>query len=456
MLFRSSIGVSDDPTLADLRDRLPDDLADARARALDTSNDRWSGASGDSMRDLADALFTFEADDRLTLDYVAEAAGPLLEDARLRDALEVDLADEADAGRLDTLPAQVRYLATVDARGGTLSEGEDSALTSLIRLLHDANTPVDCSIDLVFFDIDFSFGNLSVSLLELLAEQDPDTVDSGVGLLGDLLGVSLTDDILDTIADSGVCPVIDAQMVEDLHSVDRLADPQTDELLYVLLDVLATTHDLGLVEPLVDTVAALQDRGLMPPLEEVVLDLGDGALAADLMELVPVLLDPWGYHDAAWFDAAVSPIDFDMAWDTTALVLAVDDNGSTALAGVAGPIRAALAQDDTWTVVDRLTTLMTEPDAMIGSALPWVGEWCESDPALGARDTLVDLLGNADTVRPLLVLLEAPAPRQALVQTEILEPGPIPFTAQLVYGGTLDRLLETLRLLSTLLPEDDG
>ncbi|MES2640170.1 MAG: hypothetical protein V4850_11825 [Myxococcota bacterium] len=451
----ASVGVSTDPTLSDLATSWAPDLSDALARVADGDNDRWSGASGHSLRDLATLLYTREGDGRITLDHLAEPLAPVLADTRLRDALELVLRDQADAGRLDVLPAQVLYLTSVDARGGSLSTTEDSALVALLRLLHDANTEVDCSIDLVFFDVDISLGNLSVELLQLLARQAPSTVDGGVDLLGDLLGVALTDDILTAVADSGVCPVIDTQLVSDLHALDRLADPQTDELLLVLLDALATLDDRGQVPALVDTVGEAHALGIVAPVEELLRDTADTALAADLLALLPTLLDPWDYHDPADLPAGTPPLDFTLVWDTAAVVLTADATGETPLAALAGPVKAALAQSGTWTTLGALGGLLAEPDALSVGALDAVAALCEADPALDVLDSLAETLEDTALLRPLLVLVEADALRDAAAHTELTREGPIPFTARLVHGGTLQVLLDTLSLLTTLLPSED-
>ncbi|MDP2313464.1 MAG: hypothetical protein Q8P41_11205 [Pseudomonadota bacterium] len=452
----ASASASTDPTLSDFAAGWASHVSDVLARVADGDNDRWRDATGHSLRDLATVIFTREGDGRITLDHLGEPLEPVLADAALRDALERVLVDQVEAGRVDTLPSQVRYLATVDTLGGSLAAGEDSALVALLRLLHDANTEVDCSIDLGFFDVDIALGNLSVSLLQLLARQDADTVDGGVGLLGDLLGVALTDDILDAVADSGVCPVIDAQLVSDLHAVDRLADPQTDELLYVLLDVLAAFDDRGQVPALVDTIGEAHALGLVPPIEELLRDTADTAFASDLVALLPVLLDPWAHHEPDAFPAGTPPLDFPLVWDTVAVVLAPNGFGESPLSALAGPVKAALAQDGTWTTLAALGELLGEPEALSADALGYVRALCDSDPGLAALDTLADTLEDDALVRPLLVIIEADAVRDAVARTELAQEGPIPFTARLVHGGTLDVLLDTLALLTTLLPDEDA
>lgn len=451
----ASVGTSADPTLAELDATWAPHLADALQRAAERDNDRWAGGTGNSLRDLAGALFAEESDGRLTLDHVGDAAAPLLADERLRDGLSVVLADQLAAGRVDELPAQVRYLVSVDTDGGTLAGGEDSALVALLRLVHSANTSVDCTLDLGLFDVDFSFGNLSVSLLQLLARQDPATVDGGVSLLGQLLGVSLTDTVLYAVADTGVCPVLDEQLVDDLHAVDRLADPETDELLYVLLDVLAAADDQGRVPEVVQLLSDVHALGLVPPVEEAVRDLGDTALADDLMLVLPVLLDPWAHHDPELFPAGVAPLDFAGTWDLAAALLVPDGAGRTPVAPLAGVARAALDEDGTWLALDRFATLAALADARTAGVLDLLADACAADPTLAVLDDAADTLEDPVLVRPLLVLAESDALHVAILATAPEAEGPIPFTAKLVRGGTLGVILDTLRLLTTLLPEDE-
>lgn len=450
----ASIGASADPTLAALDARWAGDLADALDRADDGRNDRWAAASGHSVRDLAAALLSAEDDGRTTLNHAAVAAEPLLADTRLRDALARVLADQLDAGRVDALPAQLVYLVSVDANGGDLAGGEDSALVALLRLLHDANAPVDCTVDLGLVDLDFSLGNLSVELLQLLARQDPETVDGGVGLLGDLLGFPLTDAILDAVADSGVCPVIDDELVGDLHAVDRLSDPETDELLYVLLHVLAATDDQGQVPELVELLSEVHGRGLVPPMEEVVRDLGDTAIARDLVAALPVLVEPLAHHDAAYFPAGLPPLDFSTIWDTAAALLAPDGAGRTSLAPLEGPLRALVSEDATWELAARFATLAALDDAHAARLLDRLDEACHADPALATLDDAADALEEPTLVRPALVLLEAPPLHAAILTTAPDAEGPIPFSARLVQGGTVQVLLDTVRLFASLLPEE--
>jgi hypothetical protein len=350
------------------------------------------------------------------------------------------LREQAGYGRLAVLPSQVKWLASVDTVGGSLDRGDDSALTALIRLLSRGDQPVDCTVDLGFFDVDFSLGNLSVALLDTLVQQDPDTVESGVGLLGGLLGVPLTDTVLNSIADSGVCPVIDAQMVQDLHAVDRLADPEADALLRVLLAGLSA--NAAHTDSLVATVHTAWDAGVIPAIEESVRDLGDTALASTMMDCMGALVDPDQHYAAADFPAGVAPVDFTMVWAL------LGDASDGSLEGLRGPVNAVVGADATWTLVHNGAALVRNPDARVRDALAELQPLLQADPELPWLAAIADGVDDAPTRRRAAVLLENQDLRQALAEPAV---GPVPQLAVWTQDGTLDVLVHTLQLLSSLL-----
>ncbi len=441
----AALPTATDPTLKTLGEDWPDLVSQAVSDSEDSSNDRWSGGSGNSLRDLAAALVAPGSNGDMTLDVVLESAGPMLQDSATGERVRQMLVEQAAYGRLQALPAQVEWLASVDVDGGNLDGGEDSALTSLVRLLARADQPVDCSIDLGLFSIDFSLGNLSVSLLELLEQQDPDTVASGVDLLGSLLGVPLTDSILTTVADTGVCPAIDDQMVTDLGSIDRLSDPQVDELLRVLLATL--TASSGHIDTLVAAVHTTYDAGLLPPVEGALRDLGDTSLASTLTQGLGVLVDPDHHYDVHDFPAGVEPVTFTMLW---ALLGELSDPVAPALEDLRGPIQTIVVEPAMWTLLHNGGAVVGNPESGLRGLLAEVQPLLQDDPMLGWLDTLADDVQDESTVRRIGVLAECDALRDA-----VTAPGdaPVPALAVWTLDGSLDVLIHTVQLLLTLIPE---
>ncbi|MSP55020.1 MAG: hypothetical protein EXR69_05365 [Myxococcales bacterium] len=439
----AALPAATDATLRTLGEDWPDLLSEGVTYCEDASNDRWAGATGNSLRDVSVALLASSSSGALVVDHVLLKAAPLLQDEATAERLRVMLVDQAARGRLNVLPAQLKYLASVDMEGGALSGGEDTALTALVRLLAHGDQPVDCSIDLGLFVVDFSFGNLSVSLLQSLAGLDPDTVTSGVDLLGGLLGVSLTSAVLDSIAASGVCPVIDEQLVSDLGAIDRLTDPQVEELLPVLLASLAASDDH--LDALVAAVHAVHDVGLMPALEGVLTDLGDTRLASTLISSLEVLVDPEHHYNAGDFPSDVQPVDFLMLMAVLAELSASD----LPLEDLAGPLATLAGTDSTWTLLHNAAALAGSPEAQIRGLLGELQPALQADPALAWLGDVADQVAQPTTRRRALVLAECDALRDAIV-----EPGrgPVPTLAGWSLDGSLDVLIRTVQVLATLLP----
>jgi len=437
-----------DADVADLADRIIPDLGDGLLRATDASNDRWAGASGNSLRDLLDVALVQRGGDGDTLlvagrdDLLA-----IIDDALVVANLRQTLQAAQDARQLALLPSQLQYLVTVDVDGGSLTAGEDSALTALLRLLDSANTDVDCSVDLVVIQFDFSLGNLSVALLSLLADQDPEAAASGIDLLGDLLGLGLTESTLDLVADSGLCPVIDQQLVSDLQSIDRLSDPPVYDLLVNLLRVLDDLRS-GQEDRLpatVDLISTLVQRGAVPPLEELARDIGGAALAADLVEALGLLLDPTALQvDACPTDS--HPLDLEGALGLVRA--AVQDRAGGAPLDTLQPLLDRVLGDDaTWTAVANLGALARAADSRLQGLLPLVVSLLQVDPDLELTAQLAAIFADPTLAGPALRVVEDPGLAAALADTPPTSDGPLPWAGRAVVDGTVGALLATLDLV---------
>lgn len=433
-----------DAGLARLAEDWPLTLAGLLEDTADTSNNRHGGATGNSLRDGVEALTAGN-----TVPTVLGAGQPILDDAHTRDALARWVEAEEEEGRWEDLDDGILFLAGVDRLGGSLAAGEDSALVSLIRLLHDANQPVDCRIDLFVTDITWTLGNLSVAILDVIAASDPGTAAAGVDILGDALGYPLTTGVLDTIAATGVCPVIDQQLVDDLDAVDRLSDPPAEELLSSLIGLLQATDDH--TEALVDVIGAVHEAGLVEPLEELAFDVAGTAAADHLLAAVPALLDPDNRQAEEQFPAGVRPVDVH-AVGTLLLALADTETWEA----LAPPVRVLLAEESTWDALGNARELLTRSGTVTERALPIFAAFVRGSPDLPWLDAFADLVEEPGVAGPALELAEVAALRAALLDTELLAEGPVPWLAQLRIGGTLDQLWDTLALFRPLLGDADG
>lgn len=432
---------------------LPKDMGAAIAATRSPGNDRWPDASGDSLRDLSDALILQNIDGRPALEHLVEPAHDILDDRATRTALRAEIEDLIDDGHIAPLPQQLLVLAEEDVEGGRLQVGEDSALVALLRLLHDANGPMRCSIDLGLFDVGFDVDNLAVALLEALAQQDPNTVDGGVGLLGDLVGESIPNWALEQAAASGVCDVLDAQLVADLEAIDRLTDPQTGDLLIVLLRLLAALDSNGRIPETVDLLSVFYAAGAVQPIEEVLRDVAPLAVTQDVVNLLPALVEPTDGLDPDAMPDGLRPVDVDDVF--TLVQWVVDDaGGSSPIEDLTPVLQPVLDADGMWVVTGNAGTLLTDPRARLGTVLEELPDLLPETVDGGVRATLADLLQDPALMDPALRILETPEVSAALERAELAEEGPLPYLARLVVGGTLAQVLALAERSLELLSEE--
>lgn len=440
---------SEDPTVAALAEGLPAAVAETIERSRDGSNDRWSEASGDSIRDLLIAGLASPGSDGQTV--IQAAADPLLNivgDPYAVANLTQTLDDSRRSDRLALLPSQLRHLSQIDRAGGSLSGQEDSALFALLRLLDQANTDVSCSVDILVTELRIDLGNLSVSLLSFLADQDPETAADGVGLIGDVLGWGLSETTLDLIASSGACPVIDDQLVADLAAIDRLGDPEVRDLLVVLLSAL---NDLRAGEQdrlpdLVDLVSVVQQRGLVRPLEELLADVGSSTLAATLVEVVGLGLDPSALQVDACPEGS-QPLSFEGMLGLVQAALS-DRLGGSPLERLDPLIQVLLLDEQTWRLLGNLGRLARAEDARLFDLPALIVEGMDGSSTVEARAALAEAIDDPTWTAPILRLAEHEPLHAALTAAgEEQAPGPLPWMARLIVGGTLDAVLRTIELV---------
>ncbi len=441
----SAIGQSSNPTLSTLNQRWAFDVSDALEKAGDTSNNRLH--SQDSIRALVVAMMGDFAG-RPRLSRLSDPLLPLLDDPVIEAELRSWLV-EAE-GRLQNLPGQLADMARKDAQGNyNLGASDISALTALVRLLHAGNQDISCDGNIIGFPIHISLGNLSVQLLELIATWNPNTAITVVELLGGVLDVDwLTGPLLDLVPN--VCSGISPQMIEDLYSIERLNDsPGLSRSLILLLRAMD-----GHIPDMVNLLDVAYEVELLPPVEEALIDLADASLVQDLLTMVAVLLEPDDYFDAGYFPFGVNPLSFEDVWDILGAVLPPDQDGLTPLDRLGPPLQAALAQEGTWVAMANLGRLLGEGEAELPTVLTRLDALLQEDPSFSWAPEAADLLADHDKLRPLLVLVESDALRDAAFRTELTAEGPLPWFARLQVGGTLDVVLNTISSLLTLLPEE--
>ena len=466
--LHTAAAILQDEALAPTVAGLSANLGGAIDAARSPDNDLWPEASGDSLRDLLELLILGDGSDgRSVLARVADPVLPILDDVQVRSRLRGALEDLRDGDNLAALPPQLVYLVSVDARGAPLGPDDDSALKALLRLLSDTDGPMTCSIEIDLLPGDWgtielfelTIDNLAEELLTLIAGWEADQVSGSVGLLGDLLGLEITDDILYGVADSGACTLLERRVVDDLYAIDRFNDPAAPDLLPLLLEVLAAVYDPDgsndRIPELVDLAGALYKEDVTPPLEEALRDLGWTPIVSDLFALLPVLLEPADELSGYPWPDGVRPLDFEAVWDIVRAALSPDEDGQSPVDRLTPTLSAAMVHEGTWTIAGHLGALLQDPDARLAGLEGWVADYAETDPLLeGARDG-VDALLEPGTLEPVLRIIEVEEVLDAALATELTAEGPAPWLARMAVGGTLDDLLWMLDGLMGLIDSEE-
>ena len=116
----------------------------------------------------------------------------------------------------------------------------------------------------------------------------------------------------------------------------------------------------------------------------------------------------------------------------------------TSLEPVTSPV---LEHEATWEALGAVGSLLQQDGTRLGDLGHIATELVALDPALGALDTLVELLEAEDALRLSLRLVETPALLDAMGQTSDEQEGPLPFAARLISSGTVEVLLRTVDLV---------
>lgn len=441
---------SEDPRVHGPLDELLPELGRTITATQSPSNDRWTRASGDSLRDLTDVATRRRARGDL-LEVTAPELRSMLADRTVQRELPRALVDLQADGHLGQAVAQLGWLGQIDVNGGRLDPDEDSALTSLIRLLYASNRPMRCRIDIWVTVLDVDLGNLAVSLLRVLADQDPDNVQDAAGLFGRLLGYGLSDGVLRSIADSGSCPTLTQQVVTDLTSLDRLSEPSARDLTHTLIGLLRVLR-YGEQDHVPEVVTVLSEswlHGLLPPLEELLRDIGDARAVAHATELVPVMDRPDRFGIRAGDEPATTLSDLlDLL---TWLVEPDAEHGSdTGWQRLRPLILPATHHDGTWRAVHTASSVLGDRNSALARLHELLPPLVEADSELQILQQLGPLLSEPAISAPILRLAGTEPVVASLLATHPQgdhDRVPLAFAAHLIRSGTLDDLLRLIKLV---------
>ncbi|MEQ1568975.1 MAG: hypothetical protein ABMA64_25275 [Myxococcota bacterium] len=377
--------------------------AQALAAARSPANDRWAGATGDSARDLVEF---FVVRDNPVVEQVAPAVTAMLSDPEVRAAVVPTIDSLAARGHLAPLGAEVAWLASVDVDGTPAAGGEPSALYRFVRLLATNNAPVDCSIDLGFTSIDWRFDNLAVATLRVVADLRPGQVEDLAAIVSDLTGGGLTLELLQLGVDTGVCPTLTAQTLDDLTALAVLTEPETESVLTTFVAVLGVLEQ-GQTDHLpefADAATALFAAGGLEPAEEAIRDWGASAWTADVTALVPVAVRPEAYGLTA---AGGAPATLEDLVDAVGWLFAPEPStGRIGFDRVRPWVVPMFAHDGTWAAVGAFARVASD-ERSVSSKLPsLLPGLLELDPSLDTLHAAGTLLAEPAIAGPALRVAE--------------------------------------------------
>ncbi len=432
---------SSNEDLSALPDQLLLNVSEAWILAADSSNDLQASTSGNSLRDLIHWLDL--GSETSLIEPIRNDVNTLLSDPRVKAGTRSALEQANSDGHLELIAPQLLYLASVDAEGRDLSDPSaesTSALQTSLRMLHNANREMICTIPIVGIEIEL--GNLSVEIVREVATTDPDTSVERLDFLGDVLGLGLTQLVAENLAESGACPAFDSQLLADLRVVERMNDPAVGNLVEVvhgLLDAVYIPGEMDRLPQAVNIGAFLYESEAMGPVEEVLRDISSSNLTDDIVTLVPMLLDPSSLSTVSCADGS-APLSFDLVWDT--LDEHIDSDADTTLVHSVWP---AIEMDpNTWALLDRLSILASNEQAHIRTLphlavdllmLEGTNETFESAGALIEQEAIyyasLSVAENATLV-------------EALTSTDSNGSGPLPFLADIILSDTVTVMLQTV------------
>lgn len=461
-----AVTTSDDDLLSPIPEDLLTELGAALEATEDSTNDQAAGASGNSLRDAGQALLAAPRGDVTVLELLLEPADAMVSDPLVSAALAEALGVSSRGGHLDVLPAQLSILATTDVDGGSLQPGEDSALVALLRLLHTADREVSCTtIGIEWLHAD----NLSVWLLQLIADQEPNNVDFLLNVGGFTLSYG---DLVEALV--GQCTIDSQQFAADAPALERLVDPEVGDLLVVLLELLQALEPpagTSRIPELVEVVSLVHTHQLSEPIEELLKDLAGTRLVATLLRLVPPLVDPWsdgawcangtetcleetwaGYADGA-FEAGRHPVDVYTLFELIGVLIMPDEQGVSPAERLRATLQLAVDHPSVWRLTHNAAALLQAPGSRSAGILTVLPSWTEIDPEWQLLSTSADLLEDRACITPALRIAETEPVTDALSASSSQQEGPLPFLSRLVIDGTLAEVIASVKLILDLLLE---
>ncbi len=446
-----SMARSTNPAVVTVRENLLEHAGEMLVATRDPSNDVWSGASGNSLRD----LLAGEVIGDPAIVQIAPAMESILGDNRVRSNIHTTFIEMHDDGIMQDLAGDTKWFASTNLQGSSLQTGQTSGLAAFLRLLSNTNRPMTCSVDLGFLgSLDIDLGNMAVTILNLLADQDPYALQDLTGFLGDLLDFPLSEWMIDLIVDSEACSALNQEVFDDLDALALLSDPQAEALIVFVIELL---NDLKYgnsnhLQEIADVVTVLNDMGKIPQTEEVLRDVGDEPAMDDVVGLIDILAQP-NAHGLSVPDGGRPYGLSDMLTNMHGSFELQD--GLTGYERMEPLMTPVLEADGTWVAIGNAGNVLADGDSQLSRALDLIPPLIDADPELTLLDQLGPLLSDRQLAGPLLRVAENPRISGAMLTPVPMGDDPevpLAFVSRLIRNGAVDDLL---RIMDMMLVELD-
>jgi len=400
-------------------------------RAVDASrsphNDRHPDASGDSLRDLVE---TWLLRDEPVLQALAPPLQALLDAPGLGDDLAAAVHEVHQAELLEHVPASAAWLAEQSIDTAPVTHNHPSALHRFVRLLATTNEPIDCELDLWLTSFEWSVPNLAVRVLQLVSQLQPGEAQELASFLGDLSDSALTEAVLELAIDSGTCPTLTHETLDDLAAVTVLQETEAEPLLVALIEVLQVADAHGALPDVADAVQATYDEGGLPPLEEALRDVGPTLAAGGLARMVGALARPEAHGLAAEPNLAGG-------MEATRRLVSAPER----VVDLQGLARSVLDTDATWEALGRVADVLAT-DGQLAHGLALYRQLYAHDPSLSLFAPARTWITDAPTIDAALLVLSDPEVVDALLAEWPSDDGPPPlgWLAQSLVDGTIEDL----------------
>jgi hypothetical protein len=378
------------------------------------------------------------------IETLADSVVYTLDDPAREDALLSTIRGLDEYQELPAVIDALIWFLNVDLNGAPV-QPEYSAMATLIRLTHDTNQPMVCTIDLWLTSFDIELGNLAVSLLSTIASWEDGEPTDSLSVLSSLLdieifGFELSQSILEGIAVSGTCPTLTPSVVADIAVIDLLTTTDAVPLLNATVSLLANLEradDFALTD-VAQMVDNLHEADLIEPIGPIVGLLGSSPLSDDLLTIL-LALDAPAEHGLN----ANQHADLNDLIQLAISAISPDDYGNYAWDIHADGAEALLHEPALWVLIENGARLAQEDNASINQILTARRGANIEIGAPSLRDATATILLDDDFVLPALRLASSQSVALALDPTQ---PDAVPqFAVTQLRAGIVDDLINFIQ-----------